>query len=215
MAPITTWSQLTVHPLEGNRAAPSISKKKFSSARTEDGELSLPFWDDFSFTTEDHADDLLWIKNRSVLVSSGQGINPPTINVATFDGLNENGSPYNSTDPQDYGYRDTLESQTIKMTEVTLPFRNSVFLSFFYQAGGNGEPPDPSDFLRLEFLNVSGTWDEIVKLQIDHDMELNVFYDTLIRINQAQYYHDIFQFRFVSFGRRSGRFDSWHIDNVY
>jgi len=157
----------------------------------------------------------MWVNNKTVYVNSGQAINPPTINVATFDGLNELGLPYNSTDNLDYGYRDTLESQPIKMTEVTLPFRNSVFLSFFYQAGGHGEPPDPGDFLRLEFKKDDGTWVPIETLTTEDDLDPTVFYDTAIQINQSEYFHDDFRFRFISFGRKSGRFDAWHIDYVY
>ncbi|MDH4059001.1 MAG: T9SS type A sorting domain-containing protein, partial [Cyclobacteriaceae bacterium] len=36
-----------------------------------------------------------------------------------------------------------------------------------------------------------------------------------IRINQDKYYHDDFQFRFRSSGRKSGRYDTWHIDYIY
>lgn len=178
--------------------------------------VSLPFWDDFSFTDQSHAVDSLWINNDKVIVSSGQGINAPTLNVATFDGLDKNGLPYNSTDNLDFGYRDTLESQPIKMTAVALPFRNNVFLTFFYQAGGNGEPPDPSDFLRLDFKNSTNVWETILTLRADDDdFDPSLFYDTLVRINQNRFYHDEFRFRFVSFGRKSGRYDTWSIDYVY
>ncbi len=212
MLPSTTWGQLTVYPLEKKPTA-----KKNTAARTKAAPISLPFWDDFSFIpdTTNHAVDSLWINNNKVLVSSGQAIDPPTINVATFDGLNEFGVPYNPSDPLDFGYRDTLESQPIKMTEVSLPFRNDVFLTFFYQAGGNGEPPDPQDFLRLEFKNEEEVWNEILTLTSEEATNPELFYDTIVRINQDEYYHDEFRFRFVSFGRKSGKYDTWHIDYVY
>lgn len=211
--PATVWAQLTVFPLEGNRKKPE--PKNYSSARTQEELRSLPFWDDFSYAEDDHPQDTMWINNRTVYVNSGQAINPPTINVASFDGLNELGLPYNSTDNLDYGYRDTLESQPIKMTEVLLPDQNSVFLSFSYQAGGHGEPPDPGDFLRLEFKKDDGTWEIIETFTTEDDLDPAVFYDTLIRINQPEYFHDDFRFRFISFGRKSGRYDSWHLDYVY
>jgi len=211
MLSTATWAQLTVYPLEQK---PVVGKK--AAARTHDVDpVSLPFWDDFSLATVNHAVDSLWINNNKVLVNNGQAVNPPTINVATFDGLNEYGEAYNSTDNLDFGYRDTLESQPIKMTEVDLPFRNDVFLTFFYQAGGYGEPPDPQDFLRLEFKDEDGVWDEILTLTVEEAINPEVFYDTIIRINQDEYYHDVFRFRFVSFGRKSGRYDAWHIDYVY
>lgn len=210
--PATVWAQLTVFPLEGNRKKPE--PKNHSAARTQE-ERSLPFWDDFSYAEDDHPQDNMWFNNRTVYVNSGQAINPPTINVASFDGLNELGLPYNSTDNLDYGYRDTLESQPIKMTEVTLPLRNFVFLSFFYQAGGHGEPPDTGDFLRLEFKKDDGTWEIIETFTTEDDLDPTVFYDTAIRINDPKYYHNDFRFRFISFGRKSGRYDAWHIDYVY
>ena len=213
--PISAFAQLTEQPLE-KKIAPS---KTYSAKIQTATPLSLPFWDDFSFTTEDHALDSLWINNSTVLVSSGQGFNPPTINVATFDGLKEDGTPYSAspTDEFDFGYRDTLESQPIKMTDVAVFLRNSVFLSFYYQGGGNGEPPDPKDFLQLDFKTNTGpnTWETAAKFTVNNNFDSDVFYDTLIRINLDKFYHDDFRFRFISFGRKSGRYDAWHIDCVY
>lgn len=213
LLPFATSAQLKTYPLE---KGPQPHAPKTQAARTKTGDIVLPFWDDFSFTTEDHPSDALWANNKSVLVSSGQGIQPPTINVATFDGLTASGSPYSSStsDVLDYGYRDTLESKSIKMTDVPPLLRNDVFLSFYYQAGGNGEPPDPNDFLRLEFFSTTG-WETIITLRVDDETDPTVFYDTLLRINQNRFYHDDFRFRFISFGRKSGRYDAWHIDYVY
>jgi hypothetical protein len=152
-----------------------------------------------------------------VKVSSGMGVNTPSLNVATFDGLLSEGTPYNPSpsDYLDFGYRDTLETQPIKMTEVTLPFRNSVFLSFYYQWKGHGEPPDENDFLRLEFKNNTGTWETIATFQKKIEFDAELFYDTLIRINQERFYHDDFRFRFISYGRRSGPYDAWQLDYVF
>jgi hypothetical protein len=101
------------------------------------------------------------------------------------------------------------------MTDVPLLLRNSVFLSFFYQWGGFGEVPDANDFLRLEFKTNTGTWETIATLFSEDIQQSQIFYDTLIRINDNKFYHDDFQFRFRSSGRRSGRYDTWHVDYVY
>jgi Secretion system C-terminal sorting domain len=181
--------------------------------------VSLPFWDDFSFAKGYRADSLLWIVNDKVFVNDGQAINPPSINVATFDGYNENGLPY-STVSLETGYGDTLESQPIRMGDVATQYRDKIYLSFFYQAGGNGEMPNPSDFLKLEFKS-SGGWVEIHKFTIESNADRSVFYDTAIQIPQAllpgepDYFHNQFQFRFTSFGRLSGSYDAWHLDYVY
>jgi hypothetical protein len=211
--PLSGVAQIAVYPIKKEIKSNTASQARIQS----DILLSLPFWDDFSFVDENYPVDSLWVNNTSVLVSSGQGINPPTINVATFDGLTSNGTPYSPspTDYLDFGYRDTLESQSIKMTDVAIPFRNTVFLSFFYQWGGNGEPPDENDFLRLEFKNNLDTWDEITTLYADEAEDLSTFYFSIFRINEDKYFHDDFRFRFVSYGRKSGRYDAWHIDYVY
>jgi hypothetical protein len=212
--PVIGWGQLQVYPLENKiePRTPQAARMKASDP------LPLPFWDDFSFTETNYPVDSLWANNRKVLVNSGQGINPPSINVATFDGFNEFGTPYttNPNDNLDFGYRDTLESQPIKLQSEVLPgLRNTVFLSFYYQMGGYGEPPDPNDFLRVEFKATTG-WEAVATLRNDQPgFDPTVFYDTLIRINADRFYHDAFQFRFISFGRRSGRYDVWHIDYVY
>lgn len=179
---------------------------------------TLPFWDDFSFATG-HPVDSLWILNRSVFVNDGQGINPPSINVATFDGYDEDGLPYSNV-AEETGYGDTLESQPIDLTAVLPQHRDSIYLSFFYQAGGNSDIPNPGDFLRLEFKSTEG-WREIYKFEVKSNTDPAVFYDTAIQIQEAitgsipQYFHNDFQFRFVWFGKISGSYDAWHLDYVY
>src|SRR6187402_2652202 len=65
----------------------SVSEKtsRKPNARTQEIPIPLPFWDDFSFS-EGHPEDSLWIVNNTVFVNDGQAINPPSFNVATFDG---------------------------------------------------------------------------------------------------------------------------------
>ena len=205
LLPGFAWAQIQQYPLERKN-----QKTSTSSARIQ-AEVSLPFWDDFSLTTGHPSNDL-WFKNNTVSVNNGQAFEAPTINVATFDGLDANGVAY-SSGILDNGYRDTLESQPIKMTEVLLAEQNSVFLSFYYQAGGKIDPANQSDFLRLEFKSTEG-WKSVDTFRTKN-LDPTVFYHTIYRINQAIYFHDDFRFRFVSFGRNSGLYDGWHIDYVY
>lgn len=214
--PIVTWAQITVYPLERNISA--TNKNHLQGGRVKVVEpVSIPFWDDFSFSTGGMPIDTMWVNNASVLVNDGQAIDPPSVNVATFDGLDQNGVPYSPapTDHLQYGYRDTLESQPIKMSEIDVADRNGVYLSFYFQAGGHGDPPDPNDFLRLEFKNDDDVWESIVLLRNDNAPDPTLFYDTLIQIDDARFFHDEFRFRFISFGRKSGRYDAWHVDYVY
>lgn len=196
------------------KVAPSINAKRHAV-----NPVALPFWDDFSFAKGTHADSLLWIDNDKVFVNDGQAINPPSINVATFDGYNASGRPYSSV-ALETGYGDTLESQPILLGDVPVQYRDSIYLSFFYQAGGNSEMPNPSDFLKLEFKSTTG-WVEIHRFTIKSNADRSAFYDTAIQITTAslpgerEYFHNQFQFRFTSFGRLSGSYDAWHLDYVY
>ena len=57
--------------------------------------LVLPFYDDFSYAGP-YPNPSLWL-DQYVFVNNTKGVAPPTIGVATFDGLNQFGYPYDST----------------------------------------------------------------------------------------------------------------------
>lgn len=211
--PVTAFAQLRKYGPPRQFVDTSLTQQARQHAT-----LTLPFWDDFSFA-KGYPVDLLWSVNTSVFVNDGQGINPPSINVATFDGYDENGLPYSNV-AEETGYGDTLESQPIDLDAVLSQHRDSIYLSFFYQAGGNSDIPNPGDFLKLEFKSTEG-WVEIYKFEVKSTTDPTVFYDTAIRIPEAipgsipEYFHNDFQFRFVWFGKISGSYDAWHLDYVY
>jgi len=215
--PVAAFSQIKQYGPA--RKAPAKVTSSTNAKRHAVNPVALPFWDDFSFAKGTHADSLLWIDNDKVFVNDGQAINPPSINVATFDGYNANGRPYSSV-ALETGYGDTLESQPILLGNVPVPDRDKIYLSFFYQPGGNSEMPNPSDFLKLEFKSTTG-WVEIHRFTIKSNADPSVFYDTAIQIpvatlpGEREYFHNQFQFRFTSFGRLSGSYDAWHLDYVY
>jgi hypothetical protein len=210
--PVVAWAQLI------EQAAPRAMKDGNRSARaqTVPPAISLPLWDDFS-TTPGEQPDTLWVDSETVSVNYGNGRNAPTMRVATFDGLNENGIPY-ATNPSDFllfGITDSLISRPIKMTEVTLPERNSVFLSFLYQWSGYGETADDRDYLELSFRKNDNTWVTILTLRATELIKPDTFNQVRIRINQDEYFHDNFQFRLRSSGRKSGYYDTWNVDYFY
>lgn len=216
--PVTAFAQLERHA-PGRQAPAKTSVNQNARQHAIDTVIRfLPFWDDFSFANG-HPTDSLWILNNTVFVNDGQAINPPSLNVATFDGYNENGLPY-STVPDETGYGDTLASQPIDLDAVPDMYQNSIYLSFFYQPGGNSEMPDPDDFLKLEFKSDEG-WKEIHKFRVKSNSDPTIFYDTAIQIplpipdSIPNYFHKKFQFRFMSFGNISGPYDGWHLDYVY
>lgn len=220
----SAYSQLKIYPLPRTTdQTPGKSKTANSAARTQ--ELiprALPFWDDFSTTPVDRPNNLLsnypldtlWVDSKSVWISSGLGLNPPSMNVATFNGLDADLLPY-SDQILSNGFRDTLTSQAIKLGEVTAVERDGVYLSFFYQWSGDGEAPDANDYLRLEFKNDQEIWESVMTIRTVPSFTSDVFYDTLVKVEGDKFFHDGFQFRFVNYGRQSGPYDTWHVDYVY
>jgi hypothetical protein len=160
--------------------------------------------------------DSLWIDNYTVWINNGLAIDPPSINVATFDGLDSAFLPY-SDQILTNGVRDSLVSQAIKLGEpgVTIAERDGVYLSFLYQWQGNGEAPDSQDYLEVEFKNNLGTWESVMKIFPKPSFDRTLFYDTLVKVNGERFFHDFFQFRFRNFGRLSGPYDTWNVDFVY
>ena len=200
----------------------SISKPKNEVVRKKGAPLSLPFWDDFSFTPINDTSNVesniplatLWAKSENVWINDGLGIFPPTINVASFDGLDVTGLPY-SDQILANGFRDTLTSQPINLAEVVGSDTNTVYLSFFYQWQGNGEPPDPSDYMRIEFKNNVGVWENVMTIYTKSTLDKTLFYDTIIQVAGNKFFHDAFQFRLKNYGRKSGPYDTWNIDYLY
>ena len=206
--------QLKKYPVQ--RKDSGFHARQKTAGRTQSlPAMSLPFWDDFSFPSGDEPQDTLWVNSKSVWVNGCMAINTPTIHAATLDGLDSLGLPYSEI--QSVGFTDKLVSRPIKMgiTEVPPALRNTVYLSFHYQWQGNGEPPDPSDYLQLDFKNDAEGWEEILKIFPKSTFDQTIFYDTILRVTGTQFFHDDFQFRFRSFGRQSGPFDTWNLDYIY
>ena len=96
----TTFAQLLQVPLERGAVSKSPVRKSSSNARTQVA-LTLPFFEDFS-TTEGYnplidgsgyPDQDLWFDSNSVWIADDIGRNNPSLNVATFDGLDSLGKP--------------------------------------------------------------------------------------------------------------------------
>ncbi|HEV7378869.1 MAG TPA: T9SS type A sorting domain-containing protein [Dyadobacter sp.] len=173
--------------------------------------VALPFFDDFSTAKRGTPDTTLWMKGSGVFVNNTMTHNHPSVNVATFDGLNAAGRPYNFTSPLAQNFTDTLTSKPIDLSAKAA--KDSIYISFFWLGKGLGEMPDSSDFLRLEFLDRTGTW---INAWQQQGFELDtVFTQTFVKVTNAAMFHSAFQFRFRSYGRTSGSYDMWHLDYVY
>jgi hypothetical protein len=192
-------------------------QKKNSSTRTQSlSAMQLPFWDDFSFNNSHYyPSDTMWTYGQSVWVNNGMGINAPSLNVATFDGLDSLGKPYSVNDVLAKGYADKLISRPLRMDLVTGTQRDSVYIFFMYQFQGNGEPPDPGDELTLWFKDETGAWTNVWSITENATSNDSVFIPIKIPITESKYFFESFQFQFKNFGRLSGPFDGWNLDYVY
>ena len=204
-------AQLHVFPI-----AHSTLNKSTTSTRTKAVDpLKLPFWDDFSFSELKYSpSEKLWQSGSTVWVNDGIGINPPSLKAATLDGLDSNGKPYSVNDVLAKGRADSLVSNPIQLDLVPGPQRNTVYLSFYYQFHGNGEPPDIGDQLLLYFKTATA-WEKVLTLENDGTLQRDVFYQAFVQVTGDQFFHDKFQFRFQNFGRLSGPYDTWNLDYVY
>lgn len=207
-----TFPQFTILPLPAETSA-----KSHKNARTQAlSPMPLPFWDDFSFSNvPGFPHDTLWEDYQLVSVSHGLGVNPPSLGVATFDGLNAQGTPYDVNDVLAKGIGDSLVSRPIALDQVPVGERNTVYLSFYFQFRGNGEPPDPGDQLRVLFRNSSGVWINVLTIENDGSFDPDVFVQRLIPVSGDEFFHNQFQFNILSYGRLSGPYDTWNIDYVY
>ena len=145
-------------------------------------------------------------------------INPPTIGVATMDGLNENGYPYDFSTAFTYGKADYLTSKPIFMNQnasgVPYTIADSIYLSFYYQPQGLGNEPEIEDSLVLQFWSPNdNAWFTVWKTDtviIDTN-----FTQVMVKITDSKYLEAGFKFRFLNYASLSGSFDHWHIDYVY
>lgn len=214
LSSVVTFAQLIEMPI-GNHASPSTYSTN-RSARKQSTPLNLPFWDDFSYSDSlNYPQESLWLYGKSVYLNNGIGIQQPTKNVVTFDGVDSLGNPYSINDRVAKGFADNLVSQPIRMDLVDPALRNTVYLSFFVQIMGNGEAPDNADNLSLSLLNSSNTWETVYTIGPGDTLANNVFYQVLIPISDDRFFHAAFQFRFRNYARLSGPYDTWNIDYVY
>jgi len=152
-------------------------------------------------------------------------VNPWTLGVATFDGLNEDGSPY-YINTSIRGYGDYLTSKPINLDGLKL--KDSIYFSFLFQPKGYGDAPEnvnvgstsKHDSLCLQFYNPtydkwfsiwSSSISEIPEIQ---NKEFVSFKKVHFRIKDSTFLKNNFQFRFVNYGDLSGSLDHFHLDYV-
>ena len=181
--------------------------------------MGLPFLDDFAWPSSfeesgfDRPELVRW-DSSPVRRTSTFAISPPTIGVATLDGLDGGGYPYafNSSDPHDWN--DTLTSRKILLGGMTAD--NNVNLSFWFEGGGIGNAPDlGEDSLVVEFKSIGFEGDIWTRVWSNDTITTDEFIQVVIPIYDGIYLHNSFQFRFRNYGTQEGNADLWHIDYVF
>jgi hypothetical protein len=184
--------------------------------------LSLPFFDDFYYAYKQTYPDASKWQDSSVYVNYGYAKYPISLGVATFDGLNKRGLPYkniiSSTASED---ADTLTSQPINLLSngsYTYTPADSIALVFYYQRMGNGDNPESSDSLILDFYKpAQNIWQKRVwSITGSNIAPVNdsTFTKVHIYITDTAYFHDGFKFRFRNKATPVGSVDHWHLDYI-
>lgn len=179
--------------------------------------LNLPFFDDFSNAPSIYPRCSHWLDNQ-VYINADMAYRPPSVGVATFEGLDWDGSPYNEGASTSIGSpADTLTSQPIRLGGKTAA--DAIYLSYYYQPQGLSDRPEEQDSLFLDFKDTSGTWQVVWRkgglssgVSIFALVEFEQIY---IALNDARYLYDGFQFRFRNYAAITGNNDHWHLDYIF
>ena len=201
---IPVFTQILEHPLKDNSflGANKIQKVTVRS----DEPLSLPFADDFS-QGSGYPDNRFWIDNQA-FINNTFGLNPPSIGIATLDGLNAAGKPYGGG----FGGSDTLTSRPIDLSD-----EQSAYLSFYLQAKGIGYIPRTQDSLIVEGKSMSGDWINLESFEGLESSFVNKDAPEFQRVSislSSEFRHDHFQFRFRNYSTNKGLEGLWHLDYV-
>ncbi len=204
-ASIFLYAQPIEMPLTHNPVLQQYAKahpKQAKANRQVTNTLMLPFFDDFSYEGP-YPDSTLWMDNQAY-VNPTLGKNPPSVGVATLDGLNAHGTPYEGGE----NWADTLTSMPIDLSALTVS--DNIYMSFFVEPQGNGDSPEAIDVLKIEFKDFNDNWQQM--MEISGDTASTFAYHSIFL--GSLYLSDDFQFRFTNYNARTGFVDLWHIDYV-
>jgi hypothetical protein len=188
---------------------PSQTTAKYSESWSkQENTGKIPFWDDFSKGIQSSK----W-EAKGASYTKTIGNNAPSIGMVLFNGVDEAGKAY-SLQEKDQGEGDYLSSMPLDLSGIPAAQQSTVYLSFFWQAGGKAEVPDANDRLTLQILSPEGTWLTIWEKRGGNAIDRTRFIQESLFI-RPEWQHANFQFRFFSNGRQSGPFDSWLLDYIY
>lgn len=211
----------TLTPLKYNPQLQLLNRSNVASANkiaNAIDTLHLPFVDDFS-SSYVYPDSSKWL-DKNVFINNNYPLNPPSINCATFDGLDSIGRPYNNSTPSQYGISDVLTSMPINLKSDNqgnlYQLTDSIWLTFFVECKGRRSAapgPTSNDSITVQFYNPDSlTWKQVWSRK--GGQSDTVFTRIKLPILDAQWLVNGFQFRFISYGNQTGQLSQWHIDYV-
>ncbi len=169
--------------------------------------ISETFLDDFSYKGP-YPDEKMWLNDR-VYVNNTMTIKPPSIGMATFDGLDYTGRPYGNGQ----GVSDVLTSAYLDLSNA-----NTVhYLSYYAEPKGLGYSPSPLEPFIVEFKTKDNQWvfaDSIICPRIFLVNEAPPGFKFKVVEIKKDFLYKGFQFRFRSFSSRTGINDVWNLDYV-
>ncbi len=203
-----------------------------------DNVATLPFFDDFTELGNSPSQQR-W-QGYCVFTNSGFPYLPVNYRAATLDLVDEKGAVYNNGSSSPF-IADSLMSVAIRLDSLdgrALTPADSLYLSFYYQAGGYGDAPDKNDSLVLCF---GYGYDELV---VDPETGFEVVYErtawrhiwstggmdfgstftkVMIPITDTCFFKERFYILFYNYGtlpttmypNERSNMDMWNIDFVY
>jgi len=203
----------------GNPVLKEYSKKYKLEMQTKNVQevdtIELPFFDDFA-NSKMYPDQTKWL-DLNAFIHNDYAINPISINVASLDAIDETGAVYPHLPSLSSGTADFMTSAPIDLDVLA---EDSVYLSFYYQAGGNGNVPEERDSLVLQFKDIDDNWLSVWNVEGGEAMD--TFNVVMIPITDDEYLVKGFQFRFLNYASISSNYepswvsntDVWNIDYV-
>lgn len=203
----------------GNLLLKEFSAKYFNTInfkeKLSNDTLNLPFFDDFS-KSYIYPDSSKW-EDKFAFINNSYAKNPLTYNVATLDAVDQFGEVYTHLPSLSSAIADFLTSKPINL-EINPA--DSVYLSFFYQAGGNGNMPEAHDSLVVQFKTPDNSWKSVWNVAGGQNMDK--FELAMIPITDSIWFVKGFQFRFLNYASISSNYepswisnsDHWNIDFV-
>lgn len=177
--------------------------------------LDLPFFDDFA-NSSIYPDETHWI-DIFAYINDDYPIDPVSIGVATLDAIGASGEVYTHLPSLSSGIADYFTSAPIDLAVLS---EDSVYMSFYYQAGGNGNTPEERDSLVLQFNTPDTVWHSVWHVAGGEAMD--TFNIVMLPIVEEYYLKKGFQFRFLNYASVSTNYepswisntDVWHLDYI-